>query len=181
MSGAFIGSRCSSKWALKWGQLVPFPHSPIDCLPNRLAFEMSFVSGIINWVPKLTMKEGVFSSPSYRRLFLQTHTPYPYPCLWVHEDGLLAGGSLPPIGQTSKNQCWKWSSIIGWITFIQADIYSHIHTASSKDCTNSFVYLQEPDQCKIGWTMELIKISCFSLKKLGLCLTKKLLAGLNLR
>lgn len=70
---------------------------PIDCLPSRLAFEMSFVIGVINWLPKLTIKEsGVFFSSlidSYKLFCNPTHThtqrklvrerllPYAYPCL----------------------------------------------------------------------------------------------------
>lgn len=44
----------------KWGQLFPFPHSPIDCLLNRLAFERGFISGSIKWAPKLTMNADFF-------------------------------------------------------------------------------------------------------------------------
>ena len=53
----------------KWGQLVPFPHSPIDCLLNRLAFERAASSQALLIEPaELTMNADFFfffSHPYY--------------------------------------------------------------------------------------------------------------------
>lgn len=87
----------------KWGQLFPFPHSPIDCLLNRLAFEGGFISGSIKWAPKLTMNADFFSFASYES----------FSCVAVTEKESEGGAdryclSLLLLGSDCRDVCFWW-------------------------------------------------------------------------
>lgn len=82
----------------------PFPHSPIDCLLNRLAFERGFISGSIKWAPKLTMNADFFLFCLIRVIFL---------CGCVTEKESEGGAdryclSLLLLGSDCRDVCFWW-------------------------------------------------------------------------